>query len=181
MNTDQYIEQINQLSLGLIDLKDRYKELMPIVAEEHRLLKNSDLDGLEKLVQHKSLVCDQIVKITMAICHKGSDPSQDGKRATLEDIIANLSKIPCNVDGIKQKIIDYSLRDIRKISDELRVFRNITQQKVEMNIYLTRKLLDHHRKVYDLWNDVAEKSAGVYSPSGQHSSTDITPVLRVKA
>ena len=182
MNPDRIIAILSDFSQFLVELRDRYKELLPLVSEEHRLLQSSDLSALENLTKTKTQVCDQIIKLTLNVQKFGQDlfPENPEPLRNISEIVESLEE-KFNIEGLKQHVVSHLIREIKLNLGEMKRLRDHSQSKIEMNIYLTKKILNHHRKAYELWNDVAEKSAGVYTPAGQHSNRDISPILRIKA
>jgi hypothetical protein len=79
-------------------------------------------------------------------------------------------------------IFNKAAEQLNKVHDQLAETRKQSLPKIEMNHYLTQKLLHQHQASHRFWQELARAASSTYTAEGVVAkSQDATSVFRAKA
>lgn len=188
---EKAIEYLSSFQKVLVELRSDYVELLKVVDAEHAAISRSDLQTIESLVQHKASTSEELENHALdirKIASKLQGFIQDLCRMTLPcasitDVMNMFSTIEnyFSESSITRDAFLKILLSTRIIYDEFVDLRRITEPKIEMNKYLTERLLNHHQQSYLFWQEIARESTATYGDDGVQRQKVIAPLLRIKA
>ena len=183
LEDDRIIKNVSKFLVVLREISYLYKKLLPIIEEEHRLLQKSDISKLEALIGEKTRVGDEIIKQSLflqrSVFIKEYHGVESGRDMSIGSYIKGIEKIRLSSKK-NQEMIDHTLTEIQSIADHIRKDRLASENLVAMNIYLTKKILDHHRNTFKFWAETAGQATGIYDSSGQRSPLDVASAHQTK-
>ena len=158
---------------------------------EHDYVRKSDLKSLEILTDDKIKISQsigvniqKIERIYNDLYNLAGYLISD----SAESKIPNLSNIRRVFQDLRSKLdkqgINYKIETFDQLDSVLKKvisFQQVLSPKIEMNIYLTNKLLDHHRETYRFWQEIALESSSVYGEKGDAKPQTSVPILSIKA
>jgi hypothetical protein len=188
---DKAIEAAAKLKAALSSLLAAYQELLKIIDAEHAAISRSDLVVIEELVLHKDKSALAIqsaiqdIKVIGASLQKlvrdyfkGSEVSVQ----TIQEVLNAFEPIRQSQDSnIYLDALNNLLDSSKSIYHKFIELRLVTEPKIEMNRYLTEKLLHHHQLSYQFWQEIDRESSATYQDDGKQKHKVVSPLLRVKA
>lgn len=174
-------------------LKQFFSDLREIILQEHEAIKAHQIDAVEELTRQK-LEVGQLIENKVQILQQRSENFRDIYTRYFPDAESvgqiQLSQVTIWLETFLEQCPEMlqknNLRQVTKefkntVTDLLQK-RTEVQPKIEMNSYLTKKLLNRQRELIRFWQDVANEAAMTYGASGEtKGQTTSTSVLRVKA
>ena len=166
-------------------------DLQKLIDAEHDYIRKSDLKSLELVTQEKEKISqkirENITKIERVygdVCSLAGFLIGDSK----ESRAPNLSNIAKVFEDLREKLESQGavfnielFKSVDKALREVILFQKNLSPKIEMNVYLTSKLLDHHRETYRFWQEIALESSSVYGENGDAKPQTSVPILSIKA
>ncbi len=186
------IEVTSAIKDHVAELSTCYQDLLKMIDSEHAAISRSDLQTIEDIVEHKVALGTRIEEQVNAIKQAGVRTATIYEKIFSTPIIAPISigaiidllvsiRESAQEDGFLFQLFDRVLGGLQNNFRAFKTLREQTEPKIEMNRYLTERLLHHHQESYRFWQGVAQDSQATYDAGGTQKSSVTPPVLRVKA
>lgn len=85
------------------------------------------------------------------------------------------------VGSLEKSVVDYTLADYSKITDQLMALQMALKPKIERNVILMSKLLESHRESYLFWRDLLARESSGYNSQGQKKKSHSLSYFVTKA
>lgn len=186
------IELTSAIKDHVTQLSACYQDLLKMIDAEHAAISRSDLQTIEDIVEHKTAIGANIEAEVTAIRQLGVRTATVYEKVFQTPIIAPISITACydllksiresiQEDTFVVQLFDRVLSNLDNVIKSFKTLREQTEPKIEMNRYLTERLLHQHQESYRFWQSVAQESQATYDAGGSQRSSTTPPVLRVKA
>ncbi|MGE0174089.1 MAG: hypothetical protein AB7T49_14930 [Oligoflexales bacterium] len=195
------INLATQVKSGLEMLGRTLDALESLIEREHKTIKESDVQALEKLIVEKENISEMISRISIElqknaeairIAYQSLSGTQTNGLTTLTEVVSWLKGIAGCFDSVtplphpehhQVKVLLHLASQIEKVFADVYQKKISAKPKIDMNSHLISKLLLHYRQSIKFWQDVNEESSSVYSQSGVTKTVSQTSssILRVKA
>jgi len=185
------IEAASNLKDSVLVLFDSYNKLAAIIELEHAAIKASNLIEIEKIVVDKQAIGAAIESSVTSMRMAASKLAQihtaltlpPKPHASISDCLGLLADIRESLAANKfgTQVFDHVMNGLKTAFDKFATVKATVQPKVEMNKYLTEKLLHHHQQTFRFWQELAQESVATYGPAGLQKPASAATAFRVKA
>lgn len=86
-----------------------------------------------------------------------------------------------DVRGFEKSVVDFTLSDYSKVTDQLLALQIAVKPKIERNVILMSKLLESHRESYLFWRDLLSRESSGYNSQGQKKKSHSLSYFVTKA
>jgi hypothetical protein len=86
-----------------------------------------------------------------------------------------------DVRGFEKSVVDFTLSDYSKVTDQLLALQILVKPKIERNVILMSKLLESHRESYLFWRDLLSRESSGYNSQGQKKKSHSLSYFVTKA
>ena len=181
-----YAVKLTETLEGICQLFD---EVTDLITAEHDLIKVSDLNGIEKITREKvdlgakvEASCNDLANVFDNLKESLVDHGllSSGETIDLGSLVNALDLVEADQDSTEGKLLHHSKAKLVKYFGEFKEKRASYQPLIEMNQYLIKKLLEHHRETYRFWQSIATESEATYGDKGQSKGGKPQPVIQVK-
>ncbi len=182
---------IQDLIQDLSQLCECYEQLHSLMEHEHKAIANSSLVTIEKLIDEKISLGNAIVTWgdSFAKVYESLLTSLrqrhiiSNSKISIKDFAEFIYNDPTIMNAKKDLLAGVMVHEWEKLAytyRRLETLRQTCNPKIEMNQYLIRKLLHHHRETFRFWQTIAIESASTYGAQGtaKNQPSNATIVIR---
>jgi len=168
-------------------------EMMAVLEQEHEAVRSSSLVDVEAATRDKVRIGSEMLRAHESLVVLGdrvrrSLEQVSGEKGAVELTLAHLCqwlaklRSYCLDASLGVQVLDHILSLLEKKSGDFMVRHAAVRPKIEMNVYLTQRLLENHRQTVRFWQEVMAESESVYTQQGlTRKVSESATVLRVKA
>ena len=190
---ENFIRDASEVKTHVEALEASVVQLRSLLTHEHEAVRASELVTIEELTREKVRIGNEIARTYDSLQAVSQRVRSTYERVTGQHAAPdlNLTQVmtwleaaaaQCSVDGFDGQILRHI---VTRLAEQLAAFRTLHSEvkpKIEINVYLTRRLLENHWQTIKFWQDILAESEATYTPSGVARKTpEGAPSLRVKA
>ncbi len=162
--------------------------LSVIIEREQTAIQTFDIHSIESSLLEKTNLAKQFEQCFASLREQIRDftnlvPLQDVRYpinlSELKDVFHNcLQVIPDST--LAGRVFQHKVRVLINQIENILTESLSLKPAIEANVYLTRRLLNHHRENYRFWQEVALESSSTYNVRGRSKPSSSSPMLQVK-
>ena len=179
-NPEDLVHHVSEVKGSIEAIVVLFRNLMQIVDEEHEAVRHGLISRLKEITTSKEGFAHEIGERLAAIqkhgqaigvfhqnLNKGGDLSEKNP-ANIEQIMAWLRDLVAAVEGpgLGAGVLRHLVDGLQEQLLQYRELKQAAMPKIEVNVILTRKLLDHHRRMDQLFRQVERESNETYGAKG---------------
>jgi hypothetical protein len=176
-SAEAIIAVASQLKDQVTGLHQAYVRLPQVIEDEHAAIKAGRIAAVEQTAEAKAQLGAQI-EACFGAMRKASDELKAWRArllggperpvVTLRDCVAALEELAASLDGAAfgVQVLKHQTQGLKQLVAEFDGQFKRVQPLIEMNKYVTERMLANHQESYQFWISLVEETESAYNAQG---------------